>query len=224
MALPLKTAVGRQVQTLRKRYGRTAEDVAASARELGLDWTRSAVAQLENGRREITAAELLLLPRILSRTFERPVSLHELFPPEEMALSDTASLSGDGIVGILQGALYEPELAPPPPPEGIAEARKLWPSASTPRLTEAVRDASLEPEQKAAKKFGVSALAVSVAAHKTWGHGLSAEREARLTRQAGRKSPGGFGPGQRARATEVLLRELAPLVERIAQRERKGSK
>jgi transcriptional regulator with XRE-family HTH domain len=63
----LGRAISERLRELRVDYGVPQERIAAEARQLGLDWSRATVADIERGRRQILIGELLLLPLILSR-------------------------------------------------------------------------------------------------------------------------------------------------------------
>ena len=60
-------ALGRRIRDIRVQHGLTQDQLALKARELRLDWTRSSVASLETGGRELTASEFVLLPLVLTR-------------------------------------------------------------------------------------------------------------------------------------------------------------
>ncbi len=64
-AVPLGRVISGRLREL--RAGVPQETVAAEARQLGLDWSRATVADIELGRRQLSIGELLLLPEIFGR-------------------------------------------------------------------------------------------------------------------------------------------------------------
>ena len=67
LGLSFRQAVGAQIRKLREQRGVRQEIVALMARRWGLPWTSATVAQMETGRRHLTAEEWLLLPAVLTR-------------------------------------------------------------------------------------------------------------------------------------------------------------
>lgn len=66
-ARPLSQVVGERVRQFREARGVRQEDVADEARKYGFPWGRSSVAALEAGNRDLSFAELLILPSLLKR-------------------------------------------------------------------------------------------------------------------------------------------------------------
>lgn len=73
---------------------------------------------------------------------------------------------------------------------------------------EIVRDAAGDAEQRAARTFDVTPLAVSAAAHRRWGHGLTAERDARVADRTGGQTSARSLQAVRGHVTRELLTEL----------------
>lgn len=75
----LASVVGRNLRSARQEAGATRNDVAVWARRYGFPaWRRNTVQTIEDGRRLVTAEELLTLPVILSAACGRPVELLDL--------------------------------------------------------------------------------------------------------------------------------------------------
>jgi transcriptional regulator with XRE-family HTH domain len=86
--------------------------VATAARRLGIGWSRSAVAQIELGNRDLSARELLALPFILNEAAQlshpnvesftvRLDELLDLRPGERLELGHGLRLSPDQVSGWL---------------------------------------------------------------------------------------------------------------------------
>src|SRR5262245_19090019 len=80
-AIPLGLVISGRLRELRSASGVPQERVAAEARQLGLDWHRATVADIELGRRQLLTGELLMVPTILGRAgvwaFEHQESAHQ---------------------------------------------------------------------------------------------------------------------------------------------------
>jgi transcriptional regulator with XRE-family HTH domain len=72
----LQSALGRTLREFREDLGLSQDQFAKRARDCGLNWTRSALAKVERGEREVRLGEFLLLPAVLS------VPLSALIPGE----------------------------------------------------------------------------------------------------------------------------------------------
>ena len=101
-------------------------------------------------------------------------------------------------------------------PEGW---RWLAPSLRPEDFERVVDAANDEAEQKAARRFGVPSVAVSMAAFGRWGTGLTAERERRIAELASTRLDRRSVQAARGHVTRALLRELAPLLELAARHE-----
>ncbi|MEU8855713.1 hypothetical protein AB0C48_13660 [Streptomyces sp. NPDC048556] len=66
-ARTMSELVGEQVRRFREARDVRQEDIANGAREYGFSWGRSSVAALEAGNRDLSVAELLLLPSIIRK-------------------------------------------------------------------------------------------------------------------------------------------------------------
>jgi transcriptional regulator with XRE-family HTH domain len=82
--MQLTQVVGNKVRHLREQTGATQDHVARAARDVGLTWGRSSVAQLEAGTRALSAAELILLPLVFLAAFDCELSLTEIVTPMDV--------------------------------------------------------------------------------------------------------------------------------------------
>jgi transcriptional regulator with XRE-family HTH domain len=78
----LSAVVGQRLRELRSHHGVPQDDLAAEARQFGLaDWSKSTIAALESGRRQLTIGEMLLLPAILDRARIKAPEFHRYTGP-----------------------------------------------------------------------------------------------------------------------------------------------
>jgi transcriptional regulator with XRE-family HTH domain len=234
MELTLASIVGTKVRLLRDRLGTTQDEVAAAARSVGLGWGRSTVAELEAGSKRLSAEEFVLLPFVLLNVGGGDSNLADLLRPMDIdppgdwvTLTPTARAKYTALVDLLDGTATalstntnlldlprtrDQRRAHADAIERLKGYRRIWPGTALHRLEEAERDASGEAEQKAARKVGVPAAHVAVAAHRLWGRGLTAERDRRVAE----RDPGGRPrsvQAARGHVTRQLMAELRPLFD-----------
>lgn len=155
------------------------------------------MAALEAGQRDVSAADLVALPLVLTVTAGRPVTLDTLLEaaPQQVRVGEAAMslnlvravLAGQ-VVAVEETAKVERELAAAldrygptvrrPRTEEADNYRRLWPQASDEQLLRAMHDAVQVAETKAAHPLGVEPEAVAVLAHRLWGRSLTAHRDA----------------------------------------------
>ncbi len=182
-----REVLGARMRSIREDRGLTADEVAAKARRYGLSWQRSTVNTIEAGNRKLTAEELLMLPFLLDVAItdlvKAPVALTERVTMTRRGLtefltSSQLTMGGWKVRGFDLAKAFET----------LTETIQSLPGETPVDVLElAEQDMSQEAEQKAARRLGYSALQISVAAHRLWGRGLTAEREARVAeRQSGK--------------------------------------
>lgn len=231
----LSRVVGERLKALRQQYGDSAEDVASAARDLGLTWRRATVAQIENGERGLSAEELVLLPLILGLACGLPHSWEELIGDgDDVRLGPEVTVARSVVVDVLSGRAGELGLGAgidAPLAERERQALKgfkaalpqlrawweaAWPGMTFAQGSAAQKDAAREAEQKAARKLGVSPLVLSVAAHRTWGRGLTDERDRRVAEQTSDDASARTVQAVRGHVTRRLLDEVADLTAEVA--------
>lgn len=219
--------LGDRLKQLRIEQDLTRDEVARRARQVGLSWSPIIVSAFENGRRKTVALEELLL---LSYAFR-------VEPGEWFVGNGWAQLSPDAMasLGVIRAMLAgtptdswmriserkwdDPEFQDAPGVLGaqferlndrlrIAK-RYLGPDVSTETAIKAVEAAAGEAEVKAAYKFQVEPLQVSLEAFKNWGRGLTQERDRRFGEAARAVSFRSLS-ASRGHITRSLLKELAP--------------
>ncbi|TFE48998.1 XRE family transcriptional regulator [Streptomyces sp. ICN441] len=214
-------AIGGQLRQAREEAQRTAEDVAQTARHLGLAWHRPTVGQIELGKRGLTAAELLLLPMVYGRP------LRDLLPPADGAvwLTEETAVYGAELHRVLD-AEYAPGKSGRLGPgswhrrKRISEEDALefvhrlaaksspWPHGAQVKHLEQPDEA----ETKAAKKLDTTPHYVAYTARELWGHGLVAEREARLAERPDLPESPRALQAARGHVTRTLIEEMEPTI------------
>jgi len=174
------------------------EQFALLARQYGLPWRRSLIAQIETGRRHLALEEFLALPYMLESCQDAPWT--ELLPEgqEGQKVSLTPDLECDLNalrVLIMNAGKMKSDTAqffrsPRTQREQemlIAEAtgRHLYGGVGPPMVIvqSAFNSSNGEAEQKGAASLGVSAFDLSLAAFKLWDCSLTSKRESELTKQ-----------------------------------------
>jgi transcriptional regulator with XRE-family HTH domain len=221
-AVQLAAIIGNKVRALRERDGLTQDDVARAARAMGLPWKRAAVTHLEGGTKKLSAEELLLLPFVVFEVFGELWNLADLTGPDDgepVDLTDETRIAPDNLAKLLSGRIGD--ASSPDTPQNrqfLAQFKpgrrkvKLY-GLPMPEVLEARREAQGDAERKAARRFGVEAMDVAVAAHKTWRRGLTAERDARLADLADAGADVRSVQALRGHVTRTLLAELKPVIQ-----------
>lgn len=226
-------AVGLAVKTLRDSYGVSQDELATGLRQWGLTWARSSVANLEAGRRKLSAEELLLLPvalrSVLTVLSGRPaddVNLEYLLCAapatlgKTLALADDASTKWHAIPHLLAGRIGHAETSGYDAPatrahraklaadrEQLRELRRRWAwNVELYAVREALDVGTDDATVNAASKLGVPVEGVALTAFKLWGHGLARERDSRL---AAVDAAARTIQARRGHITRALIAELA---------------
>ena len=238
-ALTLRQWVGQAVRRRREQHSRRQDDLARSARALGLTWTASKIAALERGDKALPAEELLLLPLVLAHAQCGHPSLADLLPdgPGVVRLGDQTAMPATVLAQVVRGEGIDiTEVDSPANRESLARfetwteeggldrmvstahAARLV-SGKTPReLVDAERAAG-DAERIAARRLGVPFAAVVAAALATWGHGLTEERDTRAAKRAGPGASARSAQAARGHVTRELYGELGPAIERYRKAE-----
>ncbi|WP_206779035.1 hypothetical protein, partial [Frankia sp. CpI1-P] len=135
-------------------------------------WVRSSVGALESGQRDLTAAEFILLPLVLTDALGRPIRISDLIDPGEMAaLSPTLSMLGRSVLDVLAAS---------PGPYNV----RISGGPITGYLVKDNQGSRLvfgivptEAEAKAARRLKVPAVVVAEIALDLWGRSLPEERD-----------------------------------------------
>ena len=222
--------MGEHLKELREERQLTQDDFAKRARQVGLPWSAVTVDSFETGQRKSVALEELIL---LSYAFR--VDPGDWFvgngwaelAPDAMASLGVirAMLAGsptDSWMRISKRLWDLPEYKQAPGVLGAqferlnnrirVAKRYLGDDVPTEVAIKAVEAAAGEVEVKAAYKFHVEPLQVSLEAFKNWGRGLTQERDRRFGEEA-RKLSFRSLKASRGHITRSLLKELAPTLK-----------
>lgn len=234
-ALTLRQWVGQAVRRLREHCGQRQDDVARSARELGLTWTASKIAALERGDKALPAEELLLLPLVLTRAGCGRPSLADLLPSGSGAvrLGEATAMPAAVLARVVRGeevktsevdsprrARIEAWIEAGGPQQVMSTMRGIaavWPT--TIGDFEAAENAAGDAERIAARRLDAPLSAIVAAATATWGRGLTQERDARAAERAGPDATARSAQAARGHVTRELYRELAPALDRYRKAE-----
>lgn len=175
--------VGENLRHWRTINGRSLEQFSAEVQWWGLPWGPSTLAKIERGERPLQAAEFVVLTQcarglenLLAGSDEWKVGLTEetTFSLRQIvrALAGKPSVGFGGTAPVIRDFLQSDD-------DDLDEFidRMILRQAPTPADA-----AKREHERTLAKALGVTPLAVAEAAFALWGHGLTEEREERLSK------------------------------------------
>jgi hypothetical protein len=217
----LTQVIGEQVRALRDAHAIRLEDVAVAARRHGLRWSTGSVADLEVGRRTLTAVELVLLPDLLSAACGRRISLTDLLPGAgRIQLTDFASSPASYVRDVLGGRVSRNGLqlaAPEPVKAAVQDARSTFAllkklggeSVQSSDLSSWVR-AAHPVEEKTAIRLGLPLGVIVVAGRQLWGRSMAAERDERVKPPS---TNARRNQAKRGHATRQLVDEMRSYLE-----------
>jgi len=223
----LAEVVGAAVHDLRAGLGLTQDELARRLKDAGGDWDQAAIARLEAGRRELRLEQVLFLWVALDVAVSDLLAGDDddwivLSPRARWRLSAVrAALGGVNASTLPAGDFDDPSVrgftaALTGRDELHAVVSTVWPAATRAQSHAAI-DAVGEAERKAGRRLGVSPVAVSAAAFRTWGQSFAARRDAVAAELA--ETGGGRRSLQagRGHVTRQLLAELAPILKEEPQ-------
>lgn len=213
--------IAANLRRLRENAGLSQDEVVRTARARGIPWARSTLAAIETGTRTISVAELILLPTVLGVTMDEllagtgRVRVGESTPKLEVV---RRLLRGEELGRVTVGELGWP--GTPFDTDAWAQAwekkrrrlEQLAPGITFGQAVEAEEAAKGDAEQKAARRLGVDAGELSVAAFGRWGRSLTDERDDRLAERLGPDTPA--SAQARGHITRELLAELEPILRK----------
>lgn len=211
---PMRAVIGRNVQQLRKAQGMTAEELGRRARKRGLNWATSRVSDLENGRKPVSLAEMLVLAQVLN---DGPrVTLADLLAgADSVEVTDTFHIPGDDLHRALSGG--QVNIYPNGKNRHDARERHF---ARLEHVNQAFDYLGLDDwelleraavatigaaEDKAAKSLDVPRLVVEVAAQSLWGQSLTERRDSLVSADS--------TPQARGHVTRSLIAELGKYIK-----------
>lgn len=218
---PFGVQLGECLQRVREEQEATREDIARKARFFGLPWHRPTVGQIEQGRRGVSAPELLLLPLIYG------LPLRDLLPGEGEVtwLTDETAVRGSALRHSLDEEPEEPSFPGAWHFKGAAGVFDKVREAGQ-RLSEALPWGAKaafvaspdEAETKAAKRLNTTPEYVAYTARELWGRGLAEERDARLAERPDTPVTSRAAQAVRGHITRTLLDEMEPAIREHEKR------
>ncbi|MCX5522968.1 helix-turn-helix domain-containing protein [Streptomyces bobili] len=212
---PFGIQLGERLQQVREEAEATREDIARKARFFGLPWHRPTVGQIEQGKRGVSAPELLLLPLVYG------VPLRDLLPGngEVTWLTDETAVRGSALRHSLDEEPEEPSLPGPWHFKGAVRVAGKFRETQE-RLSAALPWGARagfvatpdEAETKAAKRLNSTPEYVAYTAREMWGRGLAEERDARLAGRLDAPTAPRALQAARGHITRTLLDELEPVI------------
>lgn len=212
---PFGVQLGERLQRVREEKEATREDIARKARFFGLPWHRPTVGQIEQGKRGVSAPELLLLPLVYGEP------LRDLLPSADEVtwLTSETAVYGGALQHSLDEEPEEPALPGPWHFKGAVRVAEKFRESSQ-KLSDALpwgaKSAFVatpdEAETKAAKRLNTTPEYVAYAARELWGHGLAEERDARLSERPDAPTTPRAVQAARGHITRTLIEELEPAI------------
>lgn len=219
----LAAAIGQRARVLRVEHGLTLEDVAQTARLLGLKWTTARVVEFENGKKPATLSTLLVLCEALNGTeiewqARRKVRLSDLIPEDgELELNPRYTVTAQSVRDALTGApvrLTEPQLerdvslALKGVAVELASATDLVPDGPDGEyLTYDLVARHGLAEHRMSKQLGLNRMELGALEASLWGRTLTQERDCRA------------GPEASAQKLGQVSRQLkGELIEHLARK------
>jgi transcriptional regulator with XRE-family HTH domain len=218
---PFGVQLGERLQRVREEKEATREDIARKARFFGLPWHRPTVGQIEQGKRGVSAPELLLLPLVYG------MPLRDLLPGDEEVtwLTDETAVRGSALRHSLDEEPEEPSLPGPWHFKGAArvgreliESQKKFFDALPWDAKVAFVASPDEAETKAAKRLDTTPEYVAYTARELWGQGLAEERDSRLADRPDAPASPRAVQAARGHITRTLLGELGPAIREHEKR------
>lgn len=161
--------MGERLAEARRRKGWRQEDVVAEARDWGIPWTRAVVANIEGGRRELSAGEIVLLPLIYE------IDLPDLLCPDGDILELLPAVHVDcanwkRLLAAVTGF-------------GSKKDSHMTSQVGNRLIIDPLPGQITESELRVARELNVMPGFVADAAQVLYGHGVTEERD-RLVREA----------------------------------------
>lgn len=205
----LAKVVGRNYKDIRVAAGVTQEELARSARGVGLRWTASIVGDFEAGRSAPTFATVLAATLALQNALrdagkqrqqapERDVTLADLVAGDGfVALNDNFGVSAALLAEVCRGAVFEPR-------RGDVQFKLRQHSArEVHELVETMQRSGLT-EQRLAHRLGIGQDRLAVTSSRLWKRTFSEERDRRAGAGANQQKKGRISRELRAELEKAL--------------------
>jgi transcriptional regulator with XRE-family HTH domain len=219
--------VGQNVQRRRLGLGMRQDELAARLRDgFGLQWTRATVAAVETGRRQVRLDEV---PTVCAAFLCTPADLFVGDGP--VALADGVKAQLPAVRKLMAGEqdMALVDLGWKPPRMSREDANRLRQrfgvlarlADGTVTIGRVLKAKQGEAEQKAARKLGVDAEMVTVAALGLWKRSLTEHRDAIVAETAPADASPRTLQAMRGRVTRELVEELRIRIEEANGGERR---
>jgi transcriptional regulator with XRE-family HTH domain len=168
----LAAVVGENLGRIRRDHGLTQQQVAYLAGLLGHDLSRSRLAAMEGGKRQLEAVDLVLLSIIFN------LEVAEFLAGSDIVRVSSTSEIGLGVLReIVQGRHVRPDLALLAPPDRGRELLEI--AKVVARAQESLHPGAIDADVELARRLNVPLRAVTDAAYALWDRPLTEERNAR---------------------------------------------
>ena len=225
----IREVVGENVRRIREAAGARQDDVAAAAKGVGLNWSRSKVAALERGDKAVDLAEAVLLAEALCELTDQPVSVTDLVAGEgPVRLSARTVLHREALRRFLGGAPVEVKVSDIPGgtelmrtlltemPATVRHLSQLAGPDADLEALEHAEDVAGEAEERVGRVLGLTKAEVTWLSVGLWDRTLGEERDARV----GDDLPAASRSAKRGRVTRELVKELRARLEEVSNVER----
>ncbi|MBY6678335.1 helix-turn-helix transcriptional regulator [Rhodococcus sp. BP-332] len=216
----LSRLIGQNAKTFRLTAKITLDEFAVFARQHGLPWSESRVADFEAGRAAPSIPTLIAVCMALAEAGCYDVTVAALLTTNEpVELNDRLTVDGSLLSAWLAGKPVEPQhvsdavmrrdlRVPVTNKAGNTQLRTVQREASIQRLSTAatILAASGSAEERARKKLGLSKRGLAEVCAVTWGRSFSQERDARA------------GDGANAQRRGSITRQLQSELQEILDR------
>lgn len=215
---PLAAVVGRNCKRLRRQIGITQDELARHARDCGLRWKASTVADFEGARSAPTFATVVSLSIALQNAAQaaaidgdidaamEAATLDELVRAEGLIqLNDDVAVPADFVIAICRGQT-RPGWKPRPDAESasmLAIYRDMWgETALTPPERVLLRSGTAE--DRLARQLGVDTKRLADMSYALWRRTFSEERDSRAGPDANQQKKGRVSRELRAELAEGM--------------------
>lgn len=205
----LSQVLGSSLRSQRERRGMRQDELAARMRAIGFEWGQATVSAVEGGRRRLSIEELAVLASVLS------VALADLLDSDEVVqLNVTTATPARVVANLIEGGPWKPADHPSTHARTtLTEANARWPNVKGKEAFNALQAAFGDAETKAAKRLGVETIDVALAAVRTWKHGFTEERDARVEATDRALSPRSR-QAVRGHVARTMTEELRPVLDK----------
>lgn len=219
----LSRLIGSNAKRFRVAAGVTLDDLAVSARRVGLPWTESRVADFEAGRASPAIPTVIAVCLALSEAGCHDVSLAALLATtDEIKINDTLTVDGSDLAAWFSGRSVEPaiarlarvhpsnrrDLAIPVNKDGSVRTVTVKREATMAEsdAAYAILAVSGSAEERVRKHLGLSKRALAQLCAATWKRSFTAERDARAGEGANAQLRGSIARQLRAELQEAIDR------------------